>query len=126
MEVENNILSDIIICVEKDRLDKKILSAIYVISQISDASQKELNLNDIYKELTEYALDNDFRLKLDIYYKTLEGEDGRLLLDPNVVHDQLYILDLELYSKILKIELEINQVMGKIKKFIIQDKSYNW
>ena len=114
---------------EHVNLIKRFEYFLYVKHQIDDDKViKELELDKFEKDIVELMQNVEFRLQLELYYKILESEEGRVLLDPKDDSNPLY--NIEPFYNILKVrfkyEVELPIILGKIMKNMGDDETANF
>lgn len=116
----NTIIKDIDICVQKERIDDMIYSFIHIFNEISPELGELIGMKEKELELRKIIKDTYFMKRLILFYKIYEStEEGKLLFDERITDTPLYILEESLFEKILKLKMDIVQMLGKIKKSIL-------
>jgi len=116
-----NICKDIDKCLSELRLDKQINLFIHIYSQLDNNQRNEPTLLDFYEVCRKRYFDFKFRQELEFYYAMVEGEEGRLLFDPQISYNPKYDMRnfLTLYNEMATIQNGLAINLGHIKKRIL-------
>lgn len=117
-----NICRDIDKCLSEVRVDKQINLFVHIYSQLDNNLRNDQDLYTFYQNVRKMFFDYKFRQELEFYYAlVIDGEEGRLLFDPQITYNQKYDMRnfLSLYDEIAKIQDSIAVHLGIIKRRLL-------
>ena len=92
-QTQISIINDINMCLNAQRIDKMMFMFVHVFEQIDEGQMEGTNMKLIRTDINKLLKNKVFMSTVELYYKVSEGEEGRLLFDPNVQDEPVYNLD---------------------------------
>jgi hypothetical protein len=139
MELEEQnigLLHDIDTCMAQERVDNQMYHFLHVIEQLDESIYPETDITLMKRTITKALKDKLLMSLIELFYQVKDGEEGRMLFDPQVVDEPLYDLDsytltqgketTDIYTFILEIRRMISVNLGRVKRLLAGDKGVDF
>jgi hypothetical protein len=124
------LITDINTCLNVTRVDKMMIVFLHICEQVRDEIIEKTGIKALKALINKTLRNKELMSMIELYYQVADGEEGRLLFDPTVKDQPVYVLDsyavqdgdesIDVFQFIIDLKRRIAVDLGAVKREMLR------